>query len=1011
MDLEIDTEDAGVHDTYIDLHNKYNEKYGKACILFQCGSFFEIYGWEDETKKLGDIYTIAEAAGNLAVATKSNGWLMAGFGPVYLDKYAPLLVENGYTVVIIEQVTPPPKPKRAITRIISPSTYLDDINLGTSNRNKNKVLMSVFIEYSKIEDIMAISMAAMDLSLGKSTLYTICNTYLHDKEKCIDECFRFIHSMAPIEIMFYTEKETQLPLLQTKINDIAISNIVSKTHIRVLPKEFQKTPYQEEFLSKFFTQTGMLSSIQYIGLTKEPALVITYCLLIQFAYEHDETITKELHTPTFWDSTKYLTIENNGIYQLNVTKTHNINRSLIDILDYTNTSIGKRLHKDRLLNPIVNVEILEKRYNQVEWMNDKYKEFEDVLKKVLDIERIHRKIENGTIQPHHFILLERSYEEILKVMDLFKNYTTDETLFPFWNITMYEQFVSWREDYRAIFNLKECQKYRLNNIKGSFFNRGIDQTIDTIQDQLQEKISEISKVATLLSRSIDKHVTVFARGKSKSKSNGMSPLGATSHSGKNIELDDEIQTDDYMQSDYIRVERNDRDGFYFSTSNKRAELVKKYGEVELKKIGWNSELKYSKQSAVTKMNSDNLHKTNKQIDELEERLQDKCRELFVSKVQTLYHTHKGIFDGVVNFISEIDWLTSCAKCAAVNFYCKPTIVNGSNTSYIQAKDMRHPMIEKILSGTHYVPNDIQIGTSEQKGMLLFGTNSSGKSSMMKSVGLNVIMAQSGMYVPCSEFIYYPYKNILTRITGDDNFSKGFSSFVVEMTELRTILNRSDSNSLILGDEICHGTEQVSALAIVASSIMELSKKNGNFIFATHLHKLSTMDEIIALQNVKTWHLKVLYDEALDCLIYDRKLERGAGSDLYGLEVAKYIIQEQPEFIKQCMEIRKKILEIPQEVVSKRTSKYNAKLVVDKCKICGKRADDTHHIDFQCNADDQGAIEKEGSKFHKNVTANLVALCKTCHVKVHHSVDSKKYIIDGYVQTSKGTVLHWKEIDC
>ena len=77
----------------------------------------------------------------------------------------------------------------------------------------------------------------------------------------------------------------------------------------------------------------------------------------------------------------------------------------------------------------------------------------------------------------------------------------------------------------------------------------------------------------------------------------------------------------------------------------------------------------------------------------------------------------------------------------------------------------------------------------------------------------------------------------------------------------------------------------------------------------------------------------------------------------------------------------------------------------------KRADDTHHINFQCTADDQGAIENDGNKFHKNVTANLVALCKTCHVKVHHSVDSKKYIIEGYVQSSKGTVFKWKEIDC
>jgi len=252
---------------------------------------------------------------------------------------------------------------------------------------------------------------------------------------------------------------------------------------------------------------------------------------------------------------------------------------------------------------------------------------------------------------------------------------------------------------------------------------------------------------------------------------------------------------------------------------------------------------------------------------------------------------------------------------------------------------------------------------------------------------------------------------LTRITGEDNFSKGFSSFVVEMTELRTILNRSSPTSLILGDEICHGTEQVSALAIVASSIMELSKKKANFIFATHLHTLSKMDEINGLSNVKTWHLKVLYEEEKDCLMYDRRLERGAGSDRYGLEVAKYIIQEQPEFIQQCLAIRRKILEIPQELVSKRTSKYNAKLVVDKCKICGKGADDTHHINFQCTADGEGAIQRDGISFHKNVAANLVALCKTCHVKVHHSVDSKKYIIDGYVQTSKGTILQWNEIDC
>jgi DNA mismatch repair protein MutS len=988
MDNSLDTEELGVYDTYIKLHNKYNEKYGKACILFQCGDFFEIYGWEDEHKKLGDVYTICGVC-NINVGTKTNGWLMGGFKPAYIDKYTPALFENGYTVILVEQTTSSPKPKREITKILSASTCVDDINLSNPNKVKNKVLMSIFVEFTKEHDILGISMAAMDCSLGKSTLYSVCNNYGKDKEKCMDECFRFIHSMTPIEIMFYTEKESDLDLLRYKINDIGIENICSLSHINIIPKDHHKITYQQEFLGKFFNSTGMITPIEYLGLTRDQALTVTYIQLINFAYEHDETITKQLHPPTFWENTKFLTIENNGIYQLNVTKTHNVNRSLIDILDYTNTSIGRRLHKERLLNPIVNKDILERRYNQIDWMSDKYKEFEEILNKVFDIERIHRKIENGTINPHHFVLLERSYEQILKLFVLFKSYTRDNILFPFCNSAMHDNFITWCDDYRSIFNLKECQKYGINNIKGSIFNRGIDENIDRIVIQLLDKTKEIYNIASVLSNSIKDHVTVFSRGKKKSPT----------------------VIDEEKDSEFIKIERNDRDGFYYSTTNKRAELIKKYGESGLKNTSWNSELKYTKASTTTKITCDNLHKLNKMIDGLENSLQDKCKELFLIKVQELYTKHKSIFDEIVTFISELDWISSCAKCASLNYYCKPSIVQTDTHSYIKSKGMRHPIIEKVLNGLHYVPNDIEIGRDSQKGILLFGTNSSGKSSLMKSVGLNVIMAQCGMFVPCSEFIYNPYKNILTRITGEDNFSKGFSSFVVEMTELRTILNRSNENSLILGDEICHGTEQISALAIVSSSIVELSNKSCNFIFATHLHRLSIMDEITCLHNIQCWHLKVLFDEKLDCLIYDRKLEPGAGSDLYGLEVAKYIIQEQPDFIKRCMDIRRKILDIPTELVSTRTSKYNAKLVVDKCKICGKKADDTHHIDFQCNADEDGSIKKDDKRFHKNVTANLVALCKKCHVKVHHSVDSKKYVIDGYIQTTKGTVLKWNEIDC
>ena len=280
MSNYLDTEESGVYETYIKLHDKYNEKYGKACILFQCGDFFEIYGWEDEQKKLGDAYTICGVC-NINVGIKTNGWLMGGFKPAYIDKYTPALFENGYTVILVEQTTPPPKPKREVTKILSASTCLDDINLSNTNKVKNKVLMSIFIEFTKANDILAISMAAMDLSLGKSTLYTICNTYGKDKEKCMDECFRFIHSMTPIEIMFYTEKEEGLPLLRQKINDIGIHNICSISHVNIIPKEHNRLSYQQEFLGKFFSQTGMVSPIEHLGLSKHSSLIVTFIQYVQ----------------------------------------------------------------------------------------------------------------------------------------------------------------------------------------------------------------------------------------------------------------------------------------------------------------------------------------------------------------------------------------------------------------------------------------------------------------------------------------------------------------------------------------------------------------------------------------------------------------------------------------------------------------------------------------------------------------------------------------------------------
>jgi DNA mismatch repair protein MutS len=129
-----------------------------------------------------------------------------------------------------------------------------------------------------------------------------------------------------------------------------------------------------------------------------------------------------------------------------------------------------------------------------------------------------------------------------------------------------------------------------------------------------------------------------------------------------------------------------------------------------------------------------------------------------------------------------------------------------------------------------------LGFDKEDGILLYGTNAVGQSSLIRSIGICIILAQAGMFVPCSEFTFNPYDKIFTRILGNDDIFKGLSTFAVEMSELRTILNCSNENSLILGDELCSGTENDSALSIFPAGLDHLHKKKKHFFICYTLSR-------------------------------------------------------------------------------------------------------------------------------------------------------------------------------
>ena len=347
---------------------------------------------------------------------------------------------------------------------------------------------------------------------------------------------------------------------------------------------------------------------------------------------------------------------------------------------------------------------------------------------------------------------------------------------------------------------------------------------------------------------------------------------------------------------------------------------------------------------------------------------------------------------VVKYAGILDLITTKAYIARKYRYCCPTIVSESDKSFLDATQIRHPLIEHINQDEIYVPNDISLGKGGTNGVLLYGTNAVGKSSLIKSIGMAVIMAQAGLFVPCETFEYHPYKILSTRILGNDNIFKGLSSFGVEISELKTIQKIANKHSLILGDELCSGTENKSAIIIFTGSLDMLSKRQSSFIFATHFHKLATIERIKEISTLKMKHLSVIYDNVNDALIYNRILKDGTGRNMYGLEVCKSMGMPD-EFMEILQKIKAEVYPEDIPLLEQKQSRYNALKIKNNCEICKKNTgDEIHHLNPQENADILGNI----GYFNKNHKANLINICKKCHRKI-----TKNKIIHRKTKTTRG----------
>ena len=454
---------------------------------------------------------------------------------------------------------------------------------------------------------------------------------------------------------------------------------------------------------------------------------------------------------------------------------------------------------------------------------------------------------------------------------------------------------------------------------------------------------------------------------------------------------DQINSMENGDNTLCKIDYNDKDGYHILMTKKRFDFAKKKCPEIMDEYIIKSQI-----SNNLRIVNNNISKNSSLISKLQSEIVNYTTLYYKQFITIFYEKFGDIIDQLIFIIRKIDVACSNACNAFQYRYYRPIIQN-NDTSFINAKYVRHPIIERINDDFQYIGNDINLDCN---GMLLYGINSSGKSSFMKSIGINIIMAQAGMFVASHDFIYFPFRHIFTRISGMDNIYKGLSSFTVEMTELRNIMQRCDRYSIVLGDEICNGTEIISALSIVSGSIDTLVQKKTSFIFATHLHdliKINTVKQYID-KNIFVKHIHISFDHN-GTIKYERVLRDGKGIDTYGLEVCKSL--DMPiNFMKSAENVRKEIDGLDIMLLKPIQSKYNKEVFMDICKICGNKAQDTHHIEYQSKSDNDGNFQN----FHKNIKHNLVALCKSCHQKEH----SGEISIKGYEKTSNGVVLNYEK---
>ena len=758
--------------------------YIDSILLYRMGDFYEAFDTDAEilSSELQITLTKKEFG-------KGQVHLLAGIPFHSLDNHLPILVEKGFRIAICEQIGLEPNSQgiidRKVVRVVSPGTIFEDYLL---DNNSNNYLMSAFTEKNNT------GISYIDVSTGEIKVTRIDTQSLDSELARIRPSELLSLKSQKINSEYYGKNEF--------LDSADFNNWVFD------PSEYNKVSIIER--NEWF-DTNLVETKAFIGLTN-------------YLYRNMLFNTINFENVEYYKTSEYMFLDPQTRKNLGLFPDKNIlnsSFSLFNTLNITKTSMGARLLKNYLGQPLINIKKIKLRQEIISWFYDNENissKLAGKLEKIFDIERLLSKLVNYRAGPIEVLTLSQSLDMALNVFEYLKsNFLPNK--------------------FKKLFINAHEIKYICDLVNNSF------------EKQYDGKLGDGLLIKKGLSEDLDKYRQSLA-------------------TSKNILAQMELTERKKTQIKNLRVRYNKIFGYYIEITKSQLGQVPDY--YIRKQTLVNAERFFTEE--LKNLETDIILSVER-IDELERKIfQDICNNI-ISKVNEI--------SLLANVISELDVHSSLSLIARRNGYVKPKINESLN---LKIQKSRHPMVEELIETGKFVPNDVYLNNIDHQIILLTGPNMSGKSTFIRQVGIIVLLAQIGSYVPAENAEIGLVDRIFTRVGLEDDLSAGRSTFMTEMTETATILNEATNKSLIILDEIGRGTSTYDGLAIamsVAEYIHEESSIGARTLFATHFFEMTTLES--RLNRLKNYHVKVLEDQ--ESVVFLHHISKGISARSYGIYVA------------------------------------------------------------------------------------------------------------------------------